>query len=279
MAVDNWNQRPYTDFATAMDSSNYFFVWLHGGSGSTVPIPFTLGHVSILQNEASCAVTATAPQPSAGAPNSTSTGVIKVLYTCTKPGMALISFDLVPQSCAPITITFHKTNGNALDVGLASGQSNIVALGVTKSSFNYKTPTYTVGSYQDTTEFFIQVDSNALPISGSQFRTDPPQVQCYEAGGAAGGIIGCTGSLSGNFLASSAIGKTPMSLVVTYGCKVNGPVQFQLVIKTPPFDDTNFSLIKFCGMCFQCELFTCNTACIRPNSWFYHQFRGSTWEW
>jgi hypothetical protein len=180
-----------------------------------------------------------------------------VSYACKAPGTAYVQLIITPTVCQseapqPIQADYLKTHGTAIIVGSTKGGSDVANQGVTTPAYAPANPTKKIGAYEEETTFYVQIAPNALE------KSQPPNTENIDSKGLLTTCTGggkqeqaCGASMSGTLVDEAKTGshdikKSPLTLTVTYGCKVNGEAHVTVTIKNPPFADTVFAVQKVC---------------------------------
>ena len=162
-------------FAKAGLGSNLFYVWLDPEGGPAHNVTFQIASAVVVNstkqpNEAACAVNTTPP---VGTPITAGnfSQTFTAEYTCGRVGQVEIELTLDVAGYSTMVISYFKTVGNALDMGLTLNGSEVVALGRATAAFSMTAPQYTVPYEQNHSTFFLRMDPTHLLHTRQETRT------------------------------------------------------------------------------------------------------------
>lgn len=169
---------PQQTWAQAGVASNTFYAWylprddlLFSGRNVTFTIEAArVANGAGSPNEANCSVVTT---PAVGAPlvagNFTTT--FSAAYTCNSTGQVEIELTLAITGYSSIGITYVKTHGNALDVGLTPTSAEVISKGITTSAFSMAKPVYVVPYEEQGSTMYLRIAPGQIPFTKHELRT------------------------------------------------------------------------------------------------------------
>jgi hypothetical protein len=266
---NNWDPPPYTSFATSLQNSSTFYIYLSPG-GQVSSVPFTITGMMARADTDYAKCTPTFKLSSSEATSAGPRANLTITTTCLLPGQSTIVFSVNPSGgYLPIQVLYTKSNGNALNIGSKTGGSDVVKLGVTNPMYDANDPTYIADAYELESNFFVELGAGALHAKSNYelLSSGAVETSC-EALFSNVSLTGCAGLVTGTVMAATRVlDSIPLTMKVVYGCKVhplsleaenvpneaplcfqvNGPVKLTIRINTAPYLPVAFSIKKICG--------------------------------
>ena len=211
---------PQKTWAQAGVASNTFYAWYlpRDDPPPGRNITFTIEAARVangagIPNEANCSVVTT---PAVGTPivAGNFSASFSAAYTCNSTGQVEIEVTLAIAGYSSIGITYVKTNGNALDVGLTPTSAEVVSRGITTSAFSMANPVFVVPYEEEGSTMYLRIAPGQIPFTKHELRTSDFTVTTIPDH-----VVDV--DLSGSASTAMQINQSALELQVNYTCKTD----------------------------------------------------------